>query len=129
LKSPKNWSPKVPGLGSVMNSATLPTIHTAWTTVWSSALCGVSHCHKCWHQGRDTLASFFVQLFSVCPSVLQQHWLYHIWARRWGSQKIFGCKSDNCLHGVYVDFFTKSFNKLVLQWDKCLNTGGDYVEK
>ena len=61
LRGLKNCSSKVPDLGSVMNSATLP-FHTAWTTVWSSGLCGVSHCHGWWWwwcQCWAILSSFF----------------------------------------------------------------------
>jgi hypothetical protein len=33
------------------------------------------------------------------------------------------------LQALHLDFFAKGFNALVSYWDKCLNRGGDYVEK
>jgi hypothetical protein len=30
---------------------------------------------------------------------------------------------------LHQDLFSNGFNALVSYWDKCLNTGGDYVEK
>jgi hypothetical protein len=32
-------------------------------------------------------------------------------------------------HAQLAEFYNSSISKLVVRWDKCLNRGGDYVEK
>jgi hypothetical protein len=33
------------------------------------------------------------------------------------------------LKGPSLEFFAEVFDKLVQRWDKCINVGGNYVEK
>lgn len=59
---------------------------------------------------------------SSCPSTAHNERILE-------NRKIIFHDMKTILKGVSLDFYAERFAKLVQHWDKCLNSGGTYVEK
>ena len=102
------------------NSET-PPIHTAWSTAWSSGLCGVSQCHGWqwwWCQGWTILVSFFKKSSHSVQCVAATPIVSHL-GRKMALSKVSCWDSDQL---PPCTFFVKRFDSLVSHCEKHLES-------